>query len=228
MEMHKCPDCGKRTYSDVCYICGVRIPQGEKMTDQDSTKKKEGFFLAGPLYRHHATVYVGQKAKIFWYGALILFVLIPLLIAGAEKVSKSDAFRYDKAGWGEAKMLPEIESQVLYRGYGVTIKAKSFGMLDGEQTLVITVVNRCSGDIHLYIDSVMVNGCMIPDSIWKHSVEKGKREQVYLILDSQEFYSMNMDAVEEISMEISVIKEDGIYNIPPQYVYLTTSAYDGE
>ena len=81
-------------------------------------------------------------------------------------------------------------------------------MLDGEQVLAITAVNRSFRDAVISIDHVEVNGCTIdrPASFSERSreVKKGRVVRFYLELGSEEISNLGIDTVDEITVILGV------------------------
>ena len=157
---------------------------------------------------------------------LVVCVLIPMVFAAVQSRhaiaysirrffnNVSDSlihFRYEEAGAGEAAHLPKIEEQKLYDNNGITITAESFGSLEGEQALAITVVNKYHIDkTHTYAKKLeveffdmAVNGCMIKFNR-TFSAGRGNTERYYLTLNPELLSDSLIDTVAEITFRMKI------------------------
>lgn len=143
-------------------------------------------------------------------------------------------FRYEEAGAGEAAHLPKIEEQKLYDNNGITITAESFGSLEGEQALAITVVNKynnnkinkSSANLEVEFSDMAVNGCMMKINK-TFSVGEGKTERCYLTLDSEALSDSLIDTVAEITFRMKIEATSGYSLLTRDYevVDVQTDAY---
>ena len=226
IEKRECPECGNRTHSQVCAVCGHRTLPDPDMTEKTQTQPGRYEYSL----QHYGGKYVRKKLAPVWVFLVSLFVLIPLLTVGAQELYQNDSFRYIKAGSGEARRQPKVASSRMYRGNGVTVKLKSFGILDGEQALALTVTNRSGkDDVEFWIDSLTINGQPISRFKSWYRLKKGKTTRIYLTLDSQELADRNIGIVEELSMVWrvceNVFKSPDLVVVDSMATHVKTSAY---
>ena len=227
MERRECPECGNRTYNEVCDNCGSQTQEIEELEKQ--AQGKFGGKWASVRTFVNSINHFYQESKVLWNFLILWVVLGPLLgtmisAAITDEYHFYDHWRYEEAAVGTAVDLPVIEPQVLAKTHGIQVVASSIGKLDGTPVLKITVANRSFKDVRVGIGQLTVNGNPRPYDGANFNAEMLRKSTHYVVLHSKDLACVDADAASEITATL-VLRGTEWYNMRPRLLYRPRPLY---
>lgn len=225
MQVHRCPECGNRLTTNYCDICMRRVPfvgmrgkVGNDPWDYSSAHRQEkdhecvSFDTPKPTPTKpifpKPSRQTGEMKKVM---AIILAAISFLgFIGGLISDFNADTVptpEYNPEAYIQESELSVVQPTMLYDDGEISVTVDSLGLYYEEPSLSLLVENSSQRDIHVLINQMAVNGCMVNAGM---SVEVPANEscQGFAILYRQELEEADIREIAWVDLQLLIYDQE--------------------
>ena len=226
MQIHRCPECGKRLTTNYCDICMRRVPFAGKRTPKDrdpwsdsSAHRQEKDHKCVTFDVPEAAVpkpvfpkqkpgrQTGKKKPVL---AIILAVVSFIgFVSGLMEDFRGDPPMpdYDIEALVTETDLPVLETTILDIDGEIFITAETLGLYYDEPAISFLIDNKSPMDIDVMVEQVAVNGAMINTGMFVE-IPAETSGQGILCLHQYELEKMGITRIQQLDLSLRVYDQE--------------------